>query len=250
MTLPPPGTSLACCVAAVGVGLWGIAAYRLRRGEPAFAEGPAVTVAGWGVPAGVAAFAGALLVGPLLPGPVRSVGTAALFAAAAAFVWMFARRPEGPPRPLRSELTDAAFLFPLGVAAAGAGFAASLPWRTDAGANPLLVALLEDGSAAAWAVTFLSAVLCAPVGEEVLFRGLFQGALRSARWPAWAAVGASSAAFCLWHSAVQDWPALALLALTLGWAREATGSLVPGALAHAGFNALMLCWVLLDTAAA
>ena len=255
MNLPPPGTLLACCVAAAGVGAWGIAARRLRRGEAVFAPGGPPGVAGWGVAAGVAALlaataaAGALPLGDLGRGAARG----GLVAAALAVLWRFARRPGGDERSggeargFRTEVIDGALTFLLGVAAAGLGYGLSLPAHTDAGANPTLTALAADGSAAAWGLVVLSAVLLAPVGEELLFRGLFQGGLRSAGLGAWPGVLGSAAAFCLFHEAAQDWPALFLLALVLGWSREATGSLLPAMLAHGAFNALMLGWLWLDS---
>ena len=84
----------------------------------------------------------------------------------------------------------------------------------------------------------VSAVVVAPILEEMIFRGLVQSALRSLLGP-WATVIVASTLFAALHYGAADWvtlPGLLVLALILGWLYERTGSLWPGIIAHAGFN--------------
>jgi membrane protease YdiL (CAAX protease family) len=91
---------------------------------------------------------------------------------------------------------------------------------------------LAWGPPAAIAVSVLGAVLFAPVFEELVFRGLLYGSLRSRfKWPA--AAVASALVFGLAHG---YGPAgfASVLASGLLWAYlyERTGSLLPGIIAH------------------
>ncbi len=93
-----------------------------------------------------------------------------------------------------------------------------------------------------------SAVVIAPVLEELIFRGLVQTALLNEcgdRWR-WAVVVAASMIFAGVHIG-QPWqvlPSLFVLALVLGWLYERTGRLWASVLVHAGFNAVnvVLMW--------
>lgn len=107
--------------------------------------------------------------------------------------------------------------------------------------------LLTAGDRASpwWWAVLAGAVLGAPIVEEVVFRGLLQPALRAVLGP-WSAVLISAGLFTLLHvphgaeSSGATWlaiPTLAVLAITLGIARERTGRLgVPIAM-HIAFNA-------------
>lgn len=96
-----------------------------------------------------------------------------------------------------------------------------------------------SGSAPGPALWLLAmpAVLIAPVGEEVAFRGLLQPALGRCLSPA-AAVAVTSVVFASMH-----WyygfklPIIAFLAVVLGWARVASGGLRAPILLHALVNA-------------
>ena len=101
------------------------------------------------------------------------------------------------------------------------------------------------GQSTRWPVAlglFASAVVGAPVFEELVFRGLAQTALLSVvgRARRWSVVVLGSVVFALMHLG-QPWqvlPSLFVLGVVLGWLYERTGSLLPGILVHAGFNAV------------
>jgi len=101
------------------------------------------------------------------------------------------------------------------------------------------------------------ATVCAPLLEEMLFRGLFQTMVRSylagstfrvpafaAISPAWQAIAISSIIFAMAHENPAHWPALLLLGACLGYAYEKTGSLFRPIIIHALFNALTITAVL------
>ncbi|MFH5803867.1 lysostaphin resistance A-like protein [Alienimonas sp. DA493] len=255
VNLPPPGTLLVLVAVALGVAAWGVAAYRWLRRERVLGPPEPKTVALWGAAAGVGVWVLATLFAGLLPAEavsplVRTVLRAGAIAAGAAGVWAVAtNRGEAPkvepsPRSLVDDLRDGVVTFLLALPPTAAAFVATLSARTVEGSNPLLLQLVE-GSAGTWALVCLSAVALAPAGEELLFRGLLHGSLRSAGLSAAATIAGTAALFALLHQP-QDWAALFALACVLGWSRERTGSVRPAILAHAAFNALMLAWVLLD----
>lgn len=95
------------------------------------------------------------------------------------------------------------------------------------------------------------AVLITPVMEELLFRGLFQTALRSffettsepGRIPPnriWLAIVLCSALFALMHADPGHWPALFVLGVTMGYAYEKSGSLLRSVFIHAMFNGISI----------
>ena len=92
------------------------------------------------------------------------------------------------------------------------------------------------------------AVIVAPVLEELLFRGLFQTAIRSffeavsglQQIPSsriWLAIVISSVLFALMHADPGHWPALFVLGIGMGYAYEKSGSLLQPIFIHALFNA-------------
>jgi len=86
----------------------------------------------------------------------------------------------------------------------------------------------------------LSAVVLAPLAEELFFRGLLQSTLRNFMSP-WAAVVTSSVLFAFVHiSAVCDVLPLLLFAVVLGYTYERHGRLTAPILIHALFNGIML----------
>ncbi len=107
--------------------------------------------------------------------------------------------------------------------------------------HDLLRALAQARSPRVVAGFMVSAVVVAPLLEELIYRGLFQTSLlqtlgRSRRW---VVVLASAFVFTIIHAGVpwQVLPGLWVLGVFLGWLYEYTGSLWPGILLHAGFNA-------------
>lgn len=87
----------------------------------------------------------------------------------------------------------------------------------------------------------VSAVVLAPLSEEVFYRGLLQTALRRVAPTPWVAIVIASILFTLTHLPnVQDLPALLVLSLVLGYNYERTGRLVAPILIHAMFNAVFI----------
>ncbi|MBW7988950.1 MAG: CPBP family intramembrane metalloprotease [Planctomycetes bacterium] len=103
------------------------------------------------------------------------------------------------------------------------------------------------------------AVIIAPLLEEMLFRGLFQTAIRSYiealssalvrqntpekkrtlnRHGAWAAIVISSVLFTTTHANAGHWPALFVLGVCLGYSYEKSGSLFRPIFIHSIFNAI------------
>lgn len=110
----------------------------------------------------------------------------------------------------------------------------------DAGDEQGLVPKAWDGSRA---VPFLAnaAVVClvAPLVEELLFRGLGFGLLAPFVGP-WVAIVATGVSFGVAHGLVLGLPVLSIFGITLGWLRWRTGSVIPGMVVHAIFNAAAL----------
>jgi membrane protease YdiL (CAAX protease family) len=78
----------------------------------------------------------------------------------------------------------------------------------------------------------------APLTEELTFRGLGFSLLE--RYGTWLAIVVVGVTFGLAHGLVQALPELALFGCALAWLRARTGSVLPGMLLHAVFNALAL----------
>ena len=93
------------------------------------------------------------------------------------------------------------------------------------------------------------AIVIAPLLEEMLFRGLFQTAIRSIMETrnlngAWPSILISSALFAMVHANTAHWPALFVLAVCLGYAYEKSSSLLRPVFIHSFFNAATLIAVL------
>ena len=94
--------------------------------------------------------------------------------------------------------------------------------------------------AAPWQIlAVVSAVILAPLAEEVFFRGLVQSMLRRYCGNAWVAILITSALFALAHwQQLHAIPALFVLAVALGYNYERTGRLHAPILIHVLFNAM------------
>ena len=94
--------------------------------------------------------------------------------------------------------------------------------------------------AAPWQVlAIVSAVILAPLAEEVFFRGLVQSMLRRYCGNAWIAILITSALFALVHwQQLHAIPALFVLSVALGYNYERTGRLHAPILIHVFFNAM------------
>jgi membrane protease YdiL (CAAX protease family) len=96
----------------------------------------------------------------------------------------------------------------------------------------------EPSHAAAFAISAFAVVVLGPIVEELLFRGLGFRLLRP--WGGIAAVVGTAVAFAFWHGLVQAWPALFIFGLGIAILRLRTGSILPGYVFHAFFNAAAL----------
>jgi len=95
----------------------------------------------------------------------------------------------------------------------------------------------------------VSAVVVAPLLEELVFRGLLQTALLNTLGPQrrWLILLLASILFASTHLGAAIWQSLAaltVLSMVLGFLYERTGSLWPSILVHAGFNAWNVALVL------
>lgn len=121
----------------------------------------------------------------------------------------------------------------------------ALAWLMERLALPLeqpQVAALRDRKPG-YELLALHAVLVAPLLEEVVFRGSLFPALR-ARMGARGAALATSALFGAVHVVPGTMAPLAAFGLFLAWSVERTGSLLVPVVAHAAFNALTVCVLL------
>lgn len=110
--------------------------------------------------------------------------------------------------------------------------------------HQMLVALLELSGP--WRVMIvISAVILAPLSEEMLFRGLLQSMLRRYFGRPWIAITITSVAFAMshypyWHTM----PALIALSVAMGYNYERCGRLYPAIVIHSIFNAVNIAWAL------
>lgn len=91
-------------------------------------------------------------------------------------------------------------------------------------------------------VAFLAVVILLPMVEEILFRGLFYGALER-RLPATGTIIVSALVFALYHCQMVFFIPLFGFGVLLGWARSKTGSIGLSILIHALSNGLALLLV-------
>jgi len=112
--------------------------------------------------------------------------------------------------------------------------------RTEADIHPLLGLLTTAGTI--WKIAIVvSAVVLAPLAEEVFLRGLVQSMLRRYLRSPWLAILISSACFAALHPGqVKDMPALAALGIALGYNYERCGRLLPAIVLHAIFNGVSI----------
>lgn len=91
---------------------------------------------------------------------------------------------------------------------------------------------------AVWLVVV--AALLVPWAEEVFFRGAVFGALRRSGRSAWVAAWVTGLGFTFSHFDLRLWPAILLVAATLGAQRVLSGSLLPGLAFHIAFNGVTM----------
>lgn len=116
----------------------------------------------------------------------------------------------------------------------------------------MLQAIQQSQSPLATLLMLLSALIVAPLFEELVFRGLVQTSLLESQTLArrrWWIVLLAAVFFALTHLGMVPWQALIgliVLGVILGWLYEWTGSLWPPLTVHVGFNALnvlLLKWL-------
>lgn len=102
----------------------------------------------------------------------------------------------------------------------------------------VILLLRESGDVGTWALVALSAVVAAPLLEEMMFRVVIQGTL-TARYAVWPSVVWTAVFF----AAVHGWPAMIGLlpfALIAGYIYQQTGSVLSTLVMHMAFNGSML----------
>ncbi len=105
---------------------------------------------------------------------------------------------------------------------------------------------LWDGASGGGVVLLVALIVVgAPLVEELVYRGLLQGAVgrRLHQWHGWLAVVLVAALFSLVHFSPVEYPGLFLVGLVLGACALRSGRLGMGVLAHAAFNAAGLVLV-------
>lgn len=123
---------------------------------------------------------------------------------------------------------------------------AGIGLRTEEPEHEFLRLLTVDGSLVNWLWISATAVIAAPLAEELVFRVLVQGWLEN-KLPPLAAIGCSSVLFCTVHR-FPDSLGLVPLALVLGWVQFRRRSYIAVVLIHALFNAVNLLLTALDNA--
>lgn len=230
--------------------------------EPRGAEPPGSVPArriGWGIPDAAVAFILSLVAASVAETPFVShgqvpkrlevsaslVALAAQTAAVVAYLLFAARRGRGSLRAdfgLRVSGRDGLWLLVgFGLAAASGLLLAPI---IDAGhlsnSSQDVVRVFQRAHGAETALFVVAVLAVAPVGEELLFRGVLLRALVRRTSPA-AAIGVAALAFALVHVALDPGagfavPALILLGLLSGYRAWRTGNLSQSILLHAGFN--------------
>lgn len=105
--------------------------------------------------------------------------------------------------------------------------------------------LWDNASGAGAVILIVIVVIGAPLVEELVYRGLLQGAFgrRLAQWSGWLAVVLVAALFALVHFAPVEYPGLFLVGLVFGACALRTGRLGMSVVTHAAFNATGLVLV-------
>lgn len=117
-------------------------------------------------------------------------------------------------------------------------------WLHVATAEQLPVKALKETVSVPQKIIFGgTAIVIAPVGEELLFRGLAFSFLKQWGWRRCAWWG-PSIFFAVMHQNLQVFASLVMLALLLTWLYEKTGTLLAPIVAHSLFNAVNFLWLL------
>jgi membrane protease YdiL (CAAX protease family) len=152
-------------------------------------------------------------------------------------------RPEGgwlrwQPRPVATALGQAlaTMLMVLPLVALSSWLVERI-WGDPGGSNPLLDLVLTSPDPRALFCFGFTAIVLAPLFEEVLFRGVLLP-VAARHLGGTAAVLVSAAVFAAAHLSLGELVPLFVLALGLGWLRWSSGRLLPCVLMHALWNGL------------
>ncbi len=108
-------------------------------------------------------------------------------------------------------------------------------WPDLGGSNPLLQQVLDSRDHLALGLLALTAIVVAPLFEELLFRGVMLPVI-GRTWGPLPAVVASALVFALAHLSFSEALPLLALGLVLGWLRLQTGRLLSCTLMHGLWN--------------
>jgi len=108
------------------------------------------------------------------------------------------------------------------------------------GENMLMQMMAQDPGPLALALLGVTLVVAAPVGEELLFRGLSLRGMER-RYGFWPAAWIVSVVFASIHLNLTGFPALFLVSLLLCWVTSRTGTLLPAILMHSAYNGVQFC---------
>ena len=96
--------------------------------------------------------------------------------------------------------------------------------------------MLVNGTAWQWVLVGLVVVVCIPIVEEILYRGVLFGFIRR-QGSTTGAIWISSVVFGIAHLDVSNSIGTGVLGLALAYMRVHTGSIYPAILTHMAFNA-------------
>ncbi len=120
----------------------------------------------------------------------------------------------------------------------------TLEFRSDATVHPFLQLIRTEGSFSVTVLLFTSAVILAPLSEELIFRVILQGQLQRHVSPT-AAILLSSTLFSAIHG-FPDVIGLFPLAAVLGFLYWRTGSYLTVVVTHAAFNGVNMTMMMLQ----
>ena len=112
------------------------------------------------------------------------------------------------------------------------------------GSNPLLELVLSSRDPLALALLAFTAVVLAPLFEEVIFRGALLPVLARRCGPIWGVV-LSGLLFGMAHISIGELAPLTVLGIGLGLLRLSSGRLLPSVLMHSIWNAVTFMNLLL-----
>lgn len=108
-------------------------------------------------------------------------------------------------------------------------------WQGNGGSNPLLQLALESQDVVALLIFFVTAAICAPFFEELLFRGFLLPSL-TRYLPVWGAILVSSLLFAIAHLSLSEVFPLTALGIVLGVVYTRSRNLLTSMLVHALWN--------------